>query len=168
MKIKILFLDASDDVLIKRYKETRRKHPLDESVHGSLQKAIKAERQMLSYVKEISDYYIDTSLLSAIQLKERVNEMFLDKIDDFMQISVVSFGFKFGSHSEADLIFDVRCLPRITSYNVCYTKLLRGVKTISISVPCRYLHSPSCVIKHSDLIAVSDLAKRLLAKAYEI
>ncbi len=150
LKIKILFLDASDDVLIKRYKETRRKHPLDESVHGSLQKAIKAERQMLSYVKEISDYYIDTSLLSAIQLKERVNEMFLDKIDDFMQISVVSFGFKFGSHSEADLIFDVRCLP-----NPFYIPELRthtGMERCVSEFVMKYDQSKELLKKLKDLV----------------
>lgn len=111
MKIKILFLDASDEVLIKRFKETRRKHPLDASVHGSLARAIRTEREYLSVIKEMADYYIDTSALSPTQLKERVNEIFLDDVSDFMQITVASFGFKYGNHTEADLVFDVRCLP---------------------------------------------------------
>ncbi len=111
LKIKILFLDANDDVLIKRYKETRRKHPLDDSVHGSLHRAISSEREMLLSVKEIADYYVDTSLLSIAQLKERINSIFLDSPEEFMQITVMSFGFKYGASTEADLVFDVRCLP---------------------------------------------------------
>ena len=82
---------------------------------------------MLLSVKEMADYYIDTSNLSVSQLKERVNDIFLDNANDFMQISIVSFGFKFGSYSEADLIFDVRCLP-----NPFYISELRehtGVET---------------------------------------
>lgn len=121
MKLKILFLDTQDDVLVKRYKETRRKHPLDENFHGSLQRAIKYEREQLSSLKEMADYYIDTTGLSVTELKGRVNEIFLDNANDFMQITVSSFGFKYGSHSEADLIFDVRCLP-----NPFYVQELRG------------------------------------------
>ncbi len=120
-KVKIMFLDSNDDVLLIRYKETRRKHPLDEKVHGSLNRAIASERKMLSSVKAIADYYIDTSDLSPTQLKSRVNDIFLDNSDDFMQIIVSSFGFKFGSYSEADLVFDVRCLP-----NPFYIKELKG------------------------------------------
>lgn len=121
IKIKVLFLDAKDEVLIKRYKETRRKHPLDETVHGSLQRAIKIEREQLLSLKGMADYYIETSDLSVSSLKERVNEIFLDNASDFMQITVSSFGFKYGAHTEADLVFDVRCLP-----NPFYIPELRG------------------------------------------
>ncbi len=111
LETSILFLDASDEVLIKRYKETRRKHPLDEQSHGSLQKAINTERDVLSSVREKADYYIDTSDLSMNQLKETVYSLFLDNPNDSMVIKVMSFGYKYGVSREADLIFDVRCLP---------------------------------------------------------
>lgn len=107
----ILFLDASDEVLIKRYKETRRKHPLDEQCHGSLQRAINTEREVLASVREHADYYIDTSELSMSQLKETVYSLFLDNPNESMVVKVMSFGFKYGVSREADLVFDVRCLP---------------------------------------------------------
>ncbi|MDE7288983.1 MAG: RNase adapter RapZ [Oscillospiraceae bacterium] len=107
----ILFLDASDEVLIKRYKETRRKHPLDEQCHGSLQSAIDTERKMLETVRGNADYYIDTSDLSMNQLKENVYSLFLDNPNDSMVVKIMSFGYKYGVSREADLVFDVRCLP---------------------------------------------------------
>ena len=111
LDVKILFIDASDDVIIKRYKETRRTHPLDDAVHGSIQRAIAVERDILNAVRGYADYYIDTSFLSTSQLKEQINGIFLDNPDDSMLIKVMSFGFKYGSPNEADLLFDVRCLP---------------------------------------------------------
>lgn len=107
----ILFLDASDEVLIKRYKETRRKHPLDEQCHGSLQSAIDTERKMLENVLGNANYYIDTSDLSMNQLKETVYSLFLDNPNDSMVVKIMSFGYKYGVSREADLVFDVRCLP---------------------------------------------------------
>lgn len=111
MNLKVLFLDASDEVIIRRYKETRRKHPLDAQMKGNISKAIQVERDMLANVKGISDYFIDSSFLSANQLKEKVKNMFLADDDEFMQIDITSFGFKYGPMREADLVFDVRCLP---------------------------------------------------------
>lgn len=108
---KILFLDAQDEILLTRYKETRRKHPLDEQYHGSLQKAISAERKMLRTLRSKADYYLDSSFLSTSQMKEQINSIFLDNVNDFMIIKVMSFGFKYGAPNEADLVFDVRCLP---------------------------------------------------------
>ena len=107
----ILFLDSSDEVLIKRYKETRRRHPLDEQSHGSLQKAINTEREVLASVREHADYYIDTTDLSMAQLKETVYSLFLDNPNESMVVKIMSFGFKYGISREADLVFDVRCLP---------------------------------------------------------
>ena len=111
LDVKILFIDAADEVITKRYKETRRKHPLDEAAHGSIQNAIEAERDILHSVRGYADYYIDTSFLSTSQLKEQINSIFLDNPDDSMLIKVMSFGFKYGAPNEADLLFDVRCLP---------------------------------------------------------
>ena len=109
--VKILFLDASDDVLLKRYKETRRRHPLDEQCHGSLISAITKERAVLSSIREAADYYIDTSDMSMAQLRDTVTDLFMDNPDDRMAVKVMSFGFKYGMCREADLVLDVRCLP---------------------------------------------------------
>ncbi len=109
--IKVLFIEASDEVLIKRYKETRRKHPLDEKFNGNMHDAIEHERNQLSQLREIADYYIESSNLTASQLKEQVKEIFLDRNSDSLIIKIMSFGFKYGVSTESDLVFDVRCLP---------------------------------------------------------
>ena len=109
--MKILFLDSSDDAIIRRYKETRRKHPLDEVSYGNIRRAIETERELLVPIKSCADYYIDTSSMAVAEFKERMYSMFMDPDDQFLRIDVRSFGFKYGSVSEADLVFDVRCLP---------------------------------------------------------
>lgn len=111
VEVKILFVEASDEVLIKRYKETRRKHPLDEKFNGNLHQAIKYEWEQLSQLREIADYYIETSNTSANQLKDQIKSIFLDRRSDSLAIKVMSFGFKYGVSTESDLVFDVRCLP---------------------------------------------------------
>jgi UPF0042 nucleotide-binding protein len=108
---KIMFLDASDDVLIRRYKETRRRHPLDTDGTGSILSAVEKERGILSDVRETADFYIDTSELTIAELKESVNAILLKNPLDAISIKVTSFGFKFGISLEADLVFDVRFLP---------------------------------------------------------
>lgn len=110
VSLKILFLDSSDDVIVRRYKETRRKHPLDEFSYGNIRKAIETEREILRPIKAQADFYIDTSRSSTAQFKERLYSIFLGN-NEFMHIDVQSFGFKFGAMSEGDLVFDVRCLP---------------------------------------------------------
>lgn len=109
--LKILFLDSSDDAIVRRYKETRRKHPLDEVSYGNIRKAIETEREFLLNVKGQADYYMDTTNCSVAEFKERMYSVFLDNNEDFMKIDVRSFGFKFGAMSDVDLMFDVRCLP---------------------------------------------------------
>jgi len=109
-KYEILFLDASDDVLIKRYKETRRSHPL--SRNGSIQEGIRKEREMLRDVKAKSTYIIDTSQILTRQLKEQINSIFVDnKNYENLVITIQSFGFKYGIPTDSDLVFDVRFLP---------------------------------------------------------
>ena len=108
---RILFLDANDYVLINRFKETRRKHPLAENNLGSLEQAVKLEREILRRVREKADYIIDTSFLSPAQLKERISNLFLGDSSQALMVHCVSFGFKYGIPTEADLVFDVRCLP---------------------------------------------------------
>ena len=108
---RILFLDANDYVLINRFKETRRKHPLAENNLGSLEQAVKLEREILRPVREKADYIIDTSFLSPAQLKERISNLFLGDSSQALMVHCVSFGFKYGIPTEADLVVDVRCLP---------------------------------------------------------
>lgn len=120
LDVKILYLEANDEVIIKRYKETRRKHPLDDKFSGCLHKGIAFEREQLSTLREAADYYVDSSYLSASQLKKEIKSLFLEKSSDSMIIKTMSFGFKYGVSTEADLVFDVRCLP-----NPYYIKDLR-------------------------------------------
>ncbi|SEK99589.1 UPF0042 nucleotide-binding protein [Ruminococcus sp. YRD2003] len=119
--VRVLFIEADDEVLIKRYKETRRKHPLDEKFNGNLHEAIQYERNQLSQLREVADYYIETSGFSAAQLKEQVKSIFLEHSSDSLIIKVMSFGFKYGVSTESDLVFDVRCLP-----NPYYVKELKN------------------------------------------
>ena len=110
IKCEILFLDASDEVLTKRYKETRRKHPL--VGNGRVQTGIRMEREMLQDIKLRSDYVLDTTHLLTRELKIELEKIFVSgqKFNSLM-VSVVSFGFKYGIPEDADLVFDVRFLP---------------------------------------------------------
>ena len=108
---KIMFLDASDHVLQSRYKETRRKHPLLDSCNGMLADAIATERKLITPVRHISEYFIDTSSLSPSELKTQINKLFLDEPSKGISIMCVSYGTKHGGFESADLNFDVRCLP---------------------------------------------------------
>ena len=111
MPYDILFLDASDAAIRRRYKETRRVHPMTISEGIPVSEAITKERQILQPLRERAKYVIDTSLLSTAQNRERVSSLFLQKGQCAMSINVVSFGFKYGLPQEADIVFDVRCLP---------------------------------------------------------
>ena len=111
LHVKLLYIEAQDEVIIKRYKETRRKHPLDERFNGCLHQALEFEREQLLRLKAIADYYIETSYISVSQLKEQIRETFLETPSDSLSIKVTSFGFKYGVSTESDLVFDVRCLP---------------------------------------------------------
>ncbi len=110
LKCEILFLDAEDDVLIKRYKETRRSHPLAQG--DRVDKGIAKEREQLETLKKHSDYILDTSRLLTRELKNELENIFV-KNQNFnsMVVSVLSFGFKYGIPSDSDLVFDVRFLP---------------------------------------------------------
>lgn len=105
----ILFLDASDDVLVSRYKETRRLPPLAQS--GRLLDGIKKEREALESIKNLSNYIIDTSKLTAKDLKEQLVKKFSDDQTHVFSIEVMSFGFKYGIPIDADIVIDVRFLP---------------------------------------------------------
>ncbi len=111
LTLKILFLDATDDELAKRYSATRRKHPLLSPSVKTVSDAIAYERTLLYPIRDISDYIIDTTFLINAQLKETVSNVFLENKNDAMFIQCVSFGYKHGIPSDADLVFDVRFLP---------------------------------------------------------
>ena len=105
----ILFLEAKDDILIKRFKETRRNHPLSKN---SIEKGINEERNVLHEVKSKAKYIIDTSSLLTRELKAQINSIFVDNKEfESLIITVNSFGFKYGIPVDSDLVFDVRFLP---------------------------------------------------------
>ena len=111
IEMMILFLDSTDETIIRRYKETRRKHPLDSMAFGNIRKAIEKEREMLTNIKADADYYIDTTGMAIASFKEKMYSIFLKNANDAMSIDVRSFGFKYGIMADVDLMFDVRCLP---------------------------------------------------------
>lgn len=108
---RMLFLEASPEVIIQRYKETRRRHPLRDGV-DSLQEAVRRERELMQPVRERADFVIDTSRLSTAQLRSELLGIFGEAGEKGgMVVSVTSFGFKHGLPLEADLVFDVRFMP---------------------------------------------------------
>lgn len=122
--MKLIFLDCEDGVLLKRYKETRRLHPLmmtDDKL--DLTAAIEKERHLLENIRQQADYIIDTSLTSSSGLRERLKEAAFASDESVpMQLNFVAFGYKYGLSSDFDLVFDVRCLP-----NPFYVEELRGL-----------------------------------------
>jgi UPF0042 nucleotide-binding protein len=109
-KPEVLFLEAADETLVRRYQETRRRHPL--AGDGSVLEGIRAERKALANLRESADRIIDTSGLSVHQLKERLVEGYGPQgTRDELTVSLMSFGFKHGAPYDADLVFDVRFLP---------------------------------------------------------
>lgn len=107
---KILFLDSNDDVLVKRYKETRRTHPLAKD--DRVDKGISLEREQMTFLKEKADYIIDTSQLLTRELKQELEKIFVDDSGySNLFVTVLSFGFKYGIPVDADIVFDVRFLP---------------------------------------------------------
>lgn len=106
----VLFLDSNDDVLIKRYKETRRNHPL--ARNGRVEDGIKIERARIAFLRKEADYIIDTTSLLTRELKAELDKIFVENVEysNFI-VNVVSFGFKYGIPRDADLVFDVRFLP---------------------------------------------------------
>lgn len=116
----VLFLDAGDQVLIKRYKETRRKHPL--SGTERIERGIEIERERLAFLKQSADFIIDTSQLLTKELRQELEKIFIAQQEyKNLYITVLSFGFKYGIPSDADLVFDVRFLP-----NPYYVEELRS------------------------------------------
>ncbi len=111
LSCRVVFLDASDDVIISRYKETRRIHPLVLSGSMSLKDALILERAYIAPIRNSADFVLDTSNLKISQVKEIISEFMGVKSSHELVISCMSFGYKYGIPKEADLVFDARCLP---------------------------------------------------------
>ncbi len=153
LKYQILFLEASDEALVRRYKESRRRHPL--SPHGRILEGIGAERVQLAELRGKADKVIDTSNLSAQQLRETVAETFgQPKEKDRIRISVISFGYKYGIPIDADLLMDVRFLP-----NPFYIEHLRPLTGEDPGVREYVLDSP---LTKAFLVRYVDLLKYIL------
>ena len=148
----ILFLESSDQVLIKRYKETRRSHPLSRS--GRVEKGIGLEREKLAFLKEEADYVLDTSKLLTKELKKEIGTLFSrDREKSSLFITVLSFGFKYGIPSDADLVFDVRFMP-----NPFYMEDLRPRTGLDQAVADYVFHFPQTqdyMRRLEDLLAFS-------------
>lgn len=111
-QLEIIFMDASDETLIKRYKETRRIHPLCTRQNQRVEDGIRNERNILEKIKSQSDYIFDTSNLLTRSLKKEIDRIFVNNEDyNSLMVNIMSFGFKYGIPTDADLVFDVRFLP---------------------------------------------------------
>lgn len=109
MQIELLFLDASEDVIIRRFSETRRRHPL--SPGGTVPEGIAAERALLANLRAIADEVIDTSTTTVHELKALVQQRFGDEQSQALNVTITSFGYRYGLPTQADLVLDVRFLP---------------------------------------------------------
>lgn len=109
--VKIIYLDIRTREAIKRYRLTRRRHPLAEEFSGDLEKAIRAEKELLGTMRSNANHIIDTTDIVAAQLRSRLTEIVLGSDKSIMNIHCMSFGFKHGIPTNADFVIDVRCLP---------------------------------------------------------
>lgn len=110
-KVSIIFLDIKNHVALQRYKLTRRKHPFSDKFSGSIEDALKYEKEVLAPIRQSADFVIDTSDLTAQQLRSRLTQILIGDDKKVMNIHVMSFGFKHGIPTDADFVLDVRCLP---------------------------------------------------------
>lgn len=136
----VLFLDCNAEVLRRRFKESRRAHPLA-NAECSIEEALAKERQLLAPLFEMADYRIDTTYLNSAQLKSRISDFFRDEPDTEMTVQVMSFGFKYGYPAEADIMLDVRCLP-----NPYYVEELRHLTGMDKPVQDYVLNNPDAPI----------------------
>lgn len=156
---KLLFLDASDEKLVTRYKETRRRHPMLESMETSVSAAVSRERAMMTPLKEAADYIIDTTTMSTSGFKQRIVDLFLGDINKGLTIQCMSFGFKYGCVSEADIVFDVRCLK-----NPFYVDGLRAHTGLDDEVKNFVLDLPETKELTERLLALIDYSVPLYCK----
>jgi UPF0042 nucleotide-binding protein len=143
----VLFLQADNDILLKRYSESRRRHPLAEN-GSELLSAIQSERDMLSEVINTADLIIDTSRISVYELSDIIQERVDQRPRHSMSVLIESFGFKHGIPPDADFVFDLRCLP-----NPYWTVELRGLTGLDDEV-AEFLDSHEAfVAMHDDILA---------------
>lgn len=109
LEISVWFLEASDEVLVRRFSETRRPHPLDPN--RPVLEAIALERERLAPIRDVADHVLDTSQFTIHELRQHAVRLFEEKTDQHLLVSLVSFGFKYGVPIDSDLVFDVRFLP---------------------------------------------------------
>jgi UPF0042 nucleotide-binding protein len=121
-EVKIIFLESADEVLIRRYSETRRSHPVEKERGLSLPEAVKEERGEMAFLREIADEVIDTSILNVHQLRDVIMERLLPATTQRMKVTLLSFGYSYGIPTEADIVMDVRLLP-----NPFFVSELRGL-----------------------------------------
>ena len=156
---KILFLDAADQILIRRYKENRRKHPLVSGENISLSAAVQKEREMLEKIHTEADFVVDTSYISISQLKEKLSNIFFESVEGVLKIQCKSFGFKYGTDTEADLVIDVRCLP-----NPFYVEELKEKTGLEEQVRQYVMNSDESREFYNRLVNFIDCAVPLYAK----
>ncbi len=136
---RILFLDAADAVLIKRFKETRRMHPLAQD--GRVQDGISRERQILGPVRSRADVILDTSNMLPRQLREEIIRLFVEgRRHSGLTVNIRSFGFKYGMPLDADLVFDVRFIP-----NPFYVEALKPLTGLEAAVSDYVMAQPESV-----------------------
>ena len=150
INVKVMFLDCSDEVIMRRYKETRRRHPLYEIANGNIRDAIETERRLLESVRDNVDYYIDTSTTSSAEFKAKMYDIFLGAGQSAMRIEVRSFGFKYGVMNDADLTFDVRCLPN--PFYIAELKNKTGLDTAVSGYVMSFKEAQTLLGKLTDLI----------------
>ena len=127
VRFRMLCVEAQEEVLLKRFRTLRRIHPVAaRKFEGDVDAAIKFENDQLQIIRATADFLLDSSLTTNQQLKDQVKTLFMQRITDAMPIQVMSFGFKYGAPLEADLVFDMRCLPN--PYYVDYLKEHTGVE----------------------------------------
>lgn len=146
IQTELLFLQSSDDVLLKRYGETRRRHPLAQE-GTALRAAIKSEREMLAVVLNSADLVIDTSRTSIYELANTIRERIDRRSTDTLSVLIESFGFKHGIPSDADFVFDLRCLP-----NPYWTVELRGLTGLDQEVSEFLDAQPAFVAMYEDIL----------------
>ena len=122
MNFKVMFLEASDEVLIRRFNETRRTHPL--ACAGGTIEGIKEERKRLFEIRKIADYIIDTSNMKSVKLSEEIKNLLTNSVDSSFTITIQSFGYKYGIPLDADMVFDMRFIPN--PYYLASMKKLTG------------------------------------------
>lgn len=191
----IIFLEADDDVLIRRFKETRRRHPL--AAQGSISEGIIEEKKLLSQIRSKADRVIDTSTMKPQELKEEITSLYApDSIQENILITLVAFGFKYGIPLDADLVFDVRFLPNpyyvehlrpltgnnaevkdyVWKWTITHKFFQKLLDMVQFLVPCYIKEGkPQLVIaigctggKHRSVSIVNELEQMLTGKNYRV